>query len=309
MGDMAAPVNEIRTGRLPPWLKRPRPDAAMLATRAVVEAGGVATVCREARCPNVTECWSRRTATFMILGSTCTRSCRFCAVSRGRPLPPAGDEPQRLAEAVAGLGLRHVVITSVSRDDLEDEGASHFAACVREVRARLPESTIEVLPPDFHAREECILALCQARPDVYNHNIETVERLTPQVRPQADYRRSLRVLRLVGQIDASITTKSGLMIGMGETGDEIGQTLSHLREVGCGIVTIGQYLQPSKEHWPVVRYYTPEEFEELAVKARAMGFAAVAAGPFVRSSYNAGKVFSGTAIGSSGGTAGQLPGD
>lgn len=281
----------------------------MLATRAVVEASGVATVCQEARCPNVTECWSRRTATFMIMGSTCTRGCRFCAVSRGRPLPPAGDEPQRLAEAAARLGLRHVVITSVSRDDLEDEGASHFAACVREVRARLSESTIEVLPSDFHAREECILTLCQARPDIYNHNIETVERLTPQVRFQADYRRSLTVLRLVRQIDASITTKSGLMIGMGETSDEIEQTLGDLREVGCRIVTIGQYLQPSKEHWPVVRYYKPEEFDELAVKARGMGFAAVAAGPFVRSSYNAGEVFSGTAIGLSGGTSDQLPGD
>ncbi|MGQ9649324.1 MAG: lipoyl synthase [Phycisphaerae bacterium] len=306
---MAAPVDGIRAGRLPPWLKRPRPDVAMLATRAVVKASGLATVCQAARCPNVTECWSRRTATFMILGSTCTRSCRFCAVSRARPLPPAGDEPQRLAEAASRLGLRHVVITSVSRDDLEDEGASHFAACVREVRARLPESTIEVLPPDFHARQECISALCQARPDVYNHNIETVERLTPQVRSNADYRRSLRVLRLVRLIDESITTKSGMMIGMGETGNEIEQTLFDLREAGCRIVTIGQYLQPSKEHWPVARYYMPEEFDELAVKARAMGFAAVSAGPFVRSSYNAGEVFSGTAVGSSQETADQLPGD
>lgn len=297
MGDMAAPINKTGRGRLPPWLKRPRPDAAMLATRAVVEASGVATVCQEARCPNVTECWSHRTATFMILGDTCTRTCRFCAVKSGRPSSPAPDEPQRLAEAAAMLGLRHVVITSVSRDDLEDEGASHFAACVQEVRARLPESTIEVLPPDFHARQECISALCKARPDVYNHNIETVKRLAPQIRPQADYRRSLRVLQLVRQIDATITTKSGLMIGMGETSDEIGQTLADLREVGCRIVTIGQYLQPSKGHWSVARYYAPEEFDELAVKARAMGFAAVAAGPFVRSSYNAGEVFSATVIG------------
>lgn len=212
-------------------------------------------------------------------------------------MPPAPDEPQRLAEAAARLGLRHVVITSVSRDDLEDEGASHFAACVQEVRARLPESTIEVLPPDFHARQECISALCKARPDVYNHNIETVERLTPQIRPQADYRRSLRVLQLVGQIDATITTKSGLMIGLGETNEEIEQALNDLRDAGCQIVTIGQYLQPSKGHWSVARYYTPEEFGELAVKARAMGFAAVAAGPFVRSSYNAGEVFSATVIG------------
>ncbi|NLE60462.1 MAG: lipoyl synthase [Planctomycetes bacterium] len=292
---MAAPINKTRRGRLPPWLKRPRPGTAMLATRTVVEASGVATVCQEARCPNVTECWSHRTATFMILGDTCTRCCRFCAVRSGRPSPPAVDEPQRLAEAAARLGLRHVVITSVSRDDLPDEGASHFAECVRQVRARLPESTIEVLPPDFHARQECISALCQARPDVYNHNIETVERLTPQVRSNADYRRSLRVLQLVKQMDAPTTTKSGLMIGLGETNEEIERSLSDLHGAGCQIVTIGQYLQPSKEHWPVARYYTPEEFGALAAKAKSMGFKAVAAGPFVRSSYNAGEVFASTA--------------
>lgn len=267
----------------------------MLATRTVVEASGVATVCQEARCPNVTECWSHRTATFMILGDTCTRCCRFCAVRSGRPSPPAVDEPQRLAEAAARLGLRHVVITSVSRDDLPDEGASHFAECVRQVRARLPESTIEVLPPDFHARQECISVLCQARPDVYNHNIETVERLTPQVRSNADYRRSLRVLQLVKQMDAPTTTKSGLMIGLGETNEEIERALSDLHGAGCQIATIGQYLQPSKEHWPVARYYTPEEFGALAARAKSMGFKAVAAGPFVRSSYNAGEVFAATA--------------
>lgn len=210
-------------------------------------------------------------------------------------MPPAGDEPQRLAEAAARLGLRHVVITSVSRDDLPDEGASHFAECVRQVRARLPESTTEVLPPDFHARQECISALCQARPDVYNHNIETVERLTPQVRSNADYRRSLRVLQMVKQIDASIKTKSGLMIGLGETNEEIERALNDLHGAGCQIVTIGQYLQPSKEHWPVARYYTPEEFGALAAEAESMGFKAVAAGPFVRSSYNAGEVFAATA--------------
>jgi len=268
----------------------------MLATRAVVEASGVATVCREARCPNVTECWSRRTATFMILGDICTRSCAFCAVAGGHPGPPQPDEPRRLAEAAATLGLKHVVITSVSRDDLPDEGANHFATCVREVRARLPESTIEVLPPDFHARPECISRLCQAEPDVYNHNIETVERLTPQIRSHADYRRSLQVLRLARQCDPAITTKSGLMVGMGETAGEIEQTLNDLRKAGCEIVTIGQYLQPSPRHRPVTRYYRPEEFAEIAATARRTGFKAVAAGPFVRSSYNAGEVFASTGV-------------
>ncbi len=266
----------------------------MLVTRATVQASGVATVCQEARCPNLTECWSHRTATFMVLGDICTRRCAFCAVKSGLPMPASPDEPQRLGEAAARLGLRHVVITSVSRDDLPDEGAAHFAACVREVHARLPESTIEVLPSDFHARRECILSLCQANPDVYNHNIETVERLTPQVRSGADYRRSLRVLQLVREMSSSIKTKSGLMIGMGEAVEEILRTLADLLEAGCEIVTIGQYLQPSAGHRPVARYYTPDEFADLAGQAEAMGFAAVAAGPFVRSSYNAGEVFART---------------
>lgn len=289
-------LGDTRRRRLPPWLKRPRPDAGVLATRLVIEASGVATVCREARCPNLAECWSRRTATFMILGDVCTRRCAFCAVTGGQPGPPEPDEPRRLAEAAAKLGLRHVVITSVSRDDLSDEGAGHFAACVRAVRARLPESTVEVLPSDFHARPECISVLCRAGPDVYNHNIETVQRLTPQIRPHAAYRRSLEVLRQVKQDAPHITTKSGLMIGMGETGGEIEQALADLRTAGCDIVTIGQYLQPSQAHWPVARYYTPVEFAGIASTARQMGFKAVAAGPFVRSSYHAGEVYTCAAV-------------
>ena len=264
----------------------------MAATRRVVAASGVATVCEHARCPNLTECWSRRTATFMILGDRCPRRCRFCAVNTGRPAPPEPDEPDRLAEAVAELNLKHVVITAVARDDLPDEGAGHFAACVGAVRERLPESTIEVLPADFHARPECIHALCDAGPDVYNHNIETVERLTPVVRRQGKYRRSLEVLQIVKAYNPALPTKSGLMVGLGESREEIAGTLADLREVGCDLVTIGQYLQPSPAHTPVERYYRPEEFDELGEAARRLGFEGVASGPFVRSSYNAAEVYS-----------------
>lgn len=278
--------------RLPPWLKRPLPaGGGMASTRRVVADSGVATVCEEARCPNLTECWSRRTATFMILGEDCTRRCGFCAVSTARPQPPEPDEPQRLAEAVTRLGLRHVVITAVARDDLEDEGAGQFAACVREVRALRPEATIEVLPADFHAKRDLVAMLCDAGPDVYNHNIETVERLSPRVRPQAKYRRSLEVLRLVKEMHPRMPTKSGIMVGLGESRDELRGTLADLRGVNCDVVTIGQYLQPTPKHEPVARFYEPPEFEELAELARELGFLGVASGPFVRSSYNAAEVY------------------
>jgi len=278
--------------RLPAWLKRPLPiGGTMAATRRVVAASGVATVCQEARCPNLTECWSHKTATFMILGDRCTRRCRFCAVQTARPEPPAPDEPKRLAEAVARLGLRHVVITAVARDDLPDEGAGQFAACVRAVREEAPAASVEVLPADLHARRELIAMICEAGPDVYNHNVETVERLTPAIRPQAKYRRSLEVIRLVKEAYPKITTKSGLMVGLGETHDELRQTLEDLRAVGCEIVTIGQYLQPSPQHAPVARFYEPAEFEDLADLGRQLGFTGVASGPFVRSSYNAAEVF------------------
>lgn len=283
---------EPATGRrLPPWLKRPLPTAGMAFTRRVVGESHVATVCEEARCPNLTECWSHKTATFMILGDRCTRRCKFCAVATAKPEPPAADEPQRLADAVAELDLRHVVITAVARDDLADEGAGHFAACVQAVRGRSPEATIEVLPADFHARRECIATLCEAGPDVYNHNIETVERLSPAVRPQARYRRSLDVLRISKEVRPDIPTKSGLMVGIGETLDEVRRTLADLRAVDCDVVTIGQYLAPSTSHAPVVRFYPPDEFEQLAEEARSLGFAGIASGPFVRSSYNAGDVY------------------
>jgi len=261
-------------------------------TKQVVAESGVATVCTEARCPNLTECWAKRHATFMILGDRCTRRCHFCAVETGKPDPPPADEPERLARAIAELGLRHVVITAVARDDLADEGARHFARCVEAVHARCPTTTVEVLPADFHARRECVQTLCDARPELYNHNIETVERLTPLVRPQAKYRRSLDVLRIVKQIGPQCVTKSGIMVGLGETLDELRRTLADLRAVGCDVLTIGQYLQPSADrHLPVQRYYPPEEFDALSEAARSLGFVSVAAGPFVRSSYNAAEVF------------------
>lgn len=280
--------------RLPPWLKRPMPTEGMLATRKLIDGLKLNTVCVEARCPNLTECWSRGTATFMALGDRCTRRCHFCAVSTARPEPPEADEPERLAEAAAHLGLRHVVITSVARDDLDDEGAGHFARCIAATRARLPEATIEVLVPDFHGRPELIRIVCDARPEVYNHNIETVARLQKRVRPAGRYQRSLDVLRTAKALDPRIQTKSGLMLGLGETHDEIVQTLRDLRAARCDLLTMGQYLRPGEQHAPVERYYTPAEFAELGAAAREIGFAAVASGPFVRSSYFAETLFAET---------------
>lgn len=278
--------------RLPPWLKRPLPlGGEMAATRQVVSASRVATVCQEAHCPNLMECWSHKTATFMILGDKCTRRCRYCAVHTARPDPVEPDEPRRLAEAVAELGLRHVVITAVARDDLDDEGAGQFAACIRAVREQTPKAAIEVLPADMHARRDCVETICSAGPDVFNHNLETVERLTPVVRPQAKYPRSLEVLRLVKELCPNMPTKSGLMVGLGETQEELHQALADLRAVGCDVVTLGQYLQPTPQHAAIARFYTPEEFDALGGACREMGFLGVASGPFVRSSYNAAEVY------------------
>jgi len=288
---ISATENQPRR-RLPPWLKRPLPSGQFGHTQSTVAESGVATVCQEARCPNLSECWSKRHATFMILGDKCTRRCHYCAVTTARPDPPAADEPDRLATAVAGLGLRHVVLTAVARDDLKDEGAGHFARCVTAIHEKSPATTVEVLPADFHARQECIQTLCDARPELYNHNIEMVERLTPAFRPQGRYDRSLEVLRVVKRIAPGLITKSGLMIGLGETDDEIRQTLRDLRTADCDVLTIGQYLQPTLDrHAPVARYYTPEEFEALGGFAMSLGFLSVASGPFVRSSYNAIEVF------------------
>ncbi len=288
------PNESRRPGRrLPPWLKRPLPGRDDFgSTRRIVADSGVATVCQEARCPNLSECWAKRHATFMILGDRCTRRCHYCAVNTAKPQPPAADEPDRLAAAVADLGLSHVVLTAVARDDLADEGAGHFAACVRAVRAASPQTTIEVLPADFHARVECVRTLTLAAPDLYNHNVEMVERLTRAIRPQGDYRRSLAVLRIVKELDPSVLTKSGLMVGLGETTDELLTAFADLRAVSCDVLTVGQYLQPTIDHhWPVKKFYTPDEFAELGAAAEALGFLSVASGPFVRSSYNATEVF------------------
>jgi len=278
--------------RLPAWLKRPLPSGDFGRTRSIVAESGVATVCQEARCPNLCECWSRRHATFMILGDTCTRRCHYCAVTTGRPNAPATDEPRRLAEAVAGLNLSHVVLTAVARDDLRDQGAGHFAACVTAIRAACPSTTIEVLPADFQGRRECIATLVEAEPDLFNHNLEMVERLTPALRPQGRYRRSLEVLRTVRELAPAMLTKSGVMVGLGETREELVRAFRDLRDVDCDVLTIGQYLQPTLHgHAPVAKYYRPEEFEDLAAVARTMGFVSIASGPFVRSSYNAAEVF------------------
>ena len=277
-----------RRRRLPPWLKRPMPAGkALIETRKLVNRLKLNTVCVEARCPNLSECWARHTATFMILGEKCTRACRFCAVTTARPDPPDADEPQRLAQAAAELGLRHVVITSVARDDLEDEGAGHFARCVQAVRRQLPPTTIEVLVPDFHARRECVQAVADAGPQVFNHNVETVPSLHQRVRPQARYERSLETLRLADELNPSWRTKSGVMVGLGESRAELIEVFRDLRGVGCDLLTIGQYLRPmnSARHLPVEKYYTPEEFDELGALARELGFRGVASGPFVRSSY------------------------
>jgi len=247
------------------------------------------TVCEEAICPNIWDCYSRRTATFLVLGDRCTRACRFCAVRHGRPLPPDPAEPARLVEAARRLGLRHVVITSVTRDDLPDGGAGHFAACVAALKATLPGVTVEVLTPDFRGWPVAVVA--RSGPDVFAHNIETVPRLYPRVRPGADYSRSLELLRQAA--GAGLVTKSGLMVGLGETMEEIEAVLADLRRAGCLLLTVGQYLAPTAGHLPVERYLTPGEFESLRRRALALGFAGVAAGPLVRSSYRAAELLAG----------------
>ena len=275
------------TRRLPEWLKRPIPSTGgMSFTRKLVEELGLETVCESARCPNRSECWTRRTATFMILGDVCTRPCGFCAVKRGRPDAVSADEPERVAEACDRLGLRHVVITSVTRDDLEDGGAEQFRRCVLAIRDRTG-ATIEVLTPDFDGRIELLNIVLSSSPDVFNHNLETVARLQQKVRRKSRYDVSLSVLDHVKSTSPATRTKSGLMLGLGETTEEIIETMADLRSIKCDLLTLGQYLQPSPEHLPVIRYLLPAEFDSLGRIARDMGFADVASGPFVRSSYHA----------------------
>lgn len=245
------------------------------------------TVCEEARCPNIYECWANRTATFMILGDVCTRACRFCAVKTGLPTELDLQEPVRVAEAAEQMGLRHCVVTSVARDDLRDGGASIFAATIREIRRKLPLCSVEVLIPDFQGDRDALQIVMEAKPDILNHNVETVERLSDRVRAKAKYRRSLELLRRAKEMQPGIPTKSSLMLGVGETFDEVRRTMDDLREVGVSILTLGQYLQPTPQHLAVERYVHPDEFAALKADGMARGFSHVESGPFVRSSYHA----------------------
>ena len=274
--------------RLPDWLRVKTGKAQLSeATRKLIHAHGLHTVCQAAHCPNIGECYSRHTATFLILGDVCTRNCRFCAISSGQPQPPDPDEPQRVADATAEMGLDFVVITSVTRDDLPDGGAQQFSRTIQAIRQQLPEAGVEVLTPDFQGNMDALRTVLQSEPTVFNHNVETVPRLYAQVRPQADYERSLEVLRAAGEIAPQIPRKSGLIVGFGETHEEIKQALADLAEAGVSIITIGQYLQPTGQHVPVARYIPPEEFDLYKDWGEAAGIAQVVSGPFVRSSYRA----------------------
>lgn len=296
------PVNQLRSGdagsahncessahaarRLPPWFKvrlQTGPDYQDI--RKTMDRLKLHTICEEARCPNVWECWNARTATFLILGDICTRRCHYCSVGTGRPHEVDREEPLRVAEAIQALSLRHAVITSVNRDELDDGGASIFADTIRHIRRLIPSCTIEVLIPDFEGNEAALAVVAAEKPDILNHNIETVRRLFPSIRPQGKYRRSIELLGRAKQM--GMTTKSGLIVGMGETTDEAREVMRDLRSVECDIMTIGQYLQPTKEHLPVARFYHPDEFTALKEEGLALGFSHVESGPLVRSSYHA----------------------
>jgi lipoyl synthase len=278
--------------RKPPWLRVRAPGSAgYVATRAIVKENGLVTVCEEAGCPNIGECWSVGHATMMIMGDICTRACAFCNVATGLPKPLDPSEPERVARAVSQMGLSHVVITSVDRDDLADGGAEHFAAVVRAIRAAAPATTIEVLTPDFLRKGEAADAVIEARPDVFNHNLETVPRLYLSIRPGARYYQSLRLLERVKTRDPSMFTKSGLMVGLGEAKTEVMQVMDDMRVAGVDFLTIGQYLQPSRRHAAVERFVEPEEFAGYEAIARAKGFLMVSASPLTRSSHHAGEDF------------------
>jgi lipoic acid synthetase len=274
--------------RLPEWLtiRVPRQDTVKQVEQ-MMRNKNLHTVCESAKCPNLPECWSKKTATFMILGDTCTRSCGFCAIKVGRGLTVNPHEPYDVAKVAADLGLKHIVVTSVARDDLSDQGSIQFAKTIEELHKQNPLCIVEVLTPDFKGDRECIKNVCDAKPEIYNHNIETVERLHTLVRPQAKYARTMSVLEQVKEIDSTIYPKSGIMLGLGETKDEVIQTLEDLREIGVDAVTIGQYLRPTMRHLPVVEYIHPKEFKEYEKIGEDLGFAFVASGPFIRSSYNA----------------------
>ncbi|HHX51650.1 MAG TPA: lipoyl synthase [Clostridia bacterium] len=277
--------------KFPPWMKKRLPALAgnVVATKQVLDKLGLNTVCQSALCPNLGECFARRTATFMILGDTCTRDCRFCAVSSGAPSSVDPGEALRVAQGAAQLGLKHVVITSVTRDDLPDGGAGHFAATIRAIRQHLPEVKIEVLTPDFNGNLNAIKTVIEAQPDIFNHNLETVPRLYPLARPQAEYIWSLCMLEKIKDLSSDIYTKSGIMVGLGEREEEVIKLMEDLRQVNCDILTIGQYLQPSQNHLEVVEYVHPEVFEKYRMAGEKMGFLHVASSPYVRSSFNAGE--------------------
>ena len=278
--------------RKPDWLRVRAPGSpGYQETRAIVKAHGLVTVCEAAACPNIGECWSVRHATMMIMGETCTRACSFCNVATGLPGPLDPTEPDRVAQAVAKMGLAHVVITSVDRDDLSDGGAAHFAAVVHAIRAAAPATTIEILTPDFLRKERAEDVLTDARPDVFNHNLETVPRLYQTIRPGARYYQSLRLLDRVKQCDPNAFTKSGLMVGLGETKEEVLQVMDDMRVAGVDFITIGQYLQPSRKHAPIDRFWAPEAFAALETIARSKGFLMVSSSPLTRSSHHAGEDF------------------
>ena len=275
--------------RKPAWIRvRAGDNEHTTRIKRLLRENGLHSVCEEAACPNLGECFSHGTATFMIMGDICTRRCPFCDVAHGRPKPLDTEEPEKLARAIAEMQLRYVVVTSVDRDDLRDGGAGHFAACIQAIRQAKPNIRIEILVPDFRGRVSPALeALISNPPDVFNHNMETVPRLYRQARPGADYRGSLELLRQFKSVCPNVTSKSGLMLGLGETMREVEQTMEDLREHDCDMLTLGQYLQPSRDHLPVARYAEPEEFDALAITAKKMGFASVASAPLVRSSYHA----------------------
>lgn len=274
----------------PEWMKIKLPtDSSRIAEiKSVMRHNGLHSVCEEAACPNLAECFNHGTATFMILGAICTRRCPFCDVAHGKPLPPDSEEPEKLAETIKQMELRYVVITSVDRDDLDDGGAQHFSECITAIRKKSPQIKIEILVPDFRGRQKQALTFLQSNPpDVFNHNLENIPRLYPTIRPGAKYEASLKLLQEFKQLHPSVPTKSGLMVGLGENNDEILKVMLDLRQHGVTMLTLGQYLQPSRHHFPVQRYVSPDEFAELKSAALAMGFTHAACGPFVRSSYHA----------------------
>ncbi|MCP3944398.1 MAG: lipoyl synthase [Desulfobacteraceae bacterium] len=284
----------------PAWLKKPLPQGGdYQRVKKLLSNANLTTVCQEANCPNMFECFSKDTSTFMILGSECTRHCMFCNVTANKPTPVDPDEPMRVAMAAAELGLKYIVVTSVTRDDLPDGGATHFASVIKEIKTRLnpgknegcQKVRVEVLIPDFQGDIKALETIVYAKPDVINHNIETVASLYDRVRPEAIYQRSLDLLQRVKALDPMIPAKSGIMVGLGETMAELNRTMEDLFKHGCDILTIGQYLQPTRRHLEVKKYYSPEEFKQLEQMARQLGFSRVAAGPFVRSSYNAQDLF------------------